>query len=303
MKIKRFKLITVLMWFVLGSSCLTSSGVNNQSDESSLFLWEVTSGESTVYLAGSVHMAPEGIYPLDERYYKALNSSENFVMEADIKNLDQAEAQRVTLEHGIFMGNENLETLLPGEYQEKLNNKILPLYGMSFSQVKMFKPWLLTITLTTLNMQSASLGTDSGVDLHFLDKADELGLNKIYLESVSDQIEFLSGSPMSAQTAGLVDLIDSWDSIQAETKRIIDSWVNNDVSTFTDLFLADFNDPELKPTYDILLKERNYNWADQIETFFNTGEDYFIVVGSGHLVGNDSVQKILEDRGYRVKGY
>ena len=55
--------------------------------------------------------------------------------------------------------------------------------------------------------------------------------------------------------------------------------------------------PELK---DLLLKQRNRNWVPQIETLLAGRDDVLVVVGAGHLVGPDSVIRMLRDKGYEV---
>lgn len=304
MNIKRIKLIIISIWVLIGSSCLTNRVETEQTSESSLFLWKVEKNESIVYLAGSVHVAPEGIFPLHEKYYAALEESENFVMEADVNEIDPDDIQTYTMQRAIFApGDEQLDSLLPLEYQEKLISNILAPTGITFEGVQGVKPWFLSLTLSMIYMQSSNLGAENGVDKHFYQIANELGLNNIYLETAKQQIDFLSGSPMSAQVAGLIDLIESWDTLAEETQELMATWIDNDIYGFEKLYSSSFDKEGLEPTYDILIKNRNIDWANQVEDFLTTNETYFIVVGAGHLVGDDSLLKILQERGYTVTGF
>jgi uncharacterized protein YbaP (TraB family) len=52
--------------------------------------------------------------------------------------------------------------------------------------------------------------------------------------------------------------------------------------------------PEL---HDALLVQRNLNWIDRIVAYLDDDQDYLIVVGAAHLVGDDGVIKLLSDRG------
>jgi uncharacterized protein YbaP (TraB family) len=54
---------------------------------------------------------------------------------------------------------------------------------------------------------------------------------------------------------------------------------------------------------DALLKNRNENWAGQIETMLRGSGTHFIAVGAGHLVGPDSVQERLKLRGIQATRY
>ena len=51
----------------------------------------------------------------------------------------------------------------------------------------------------------------------------------------------------------------------------------------------------------VLLKDRNVAWLPQIERLFTTPEVELVMVGTGHLVGPDSVLKMLENKGYTVR--
>ena len=53
--------------------------------------------------------------------------------------------------------------------------------------------------------------------------------------------------------------------------------------------------------YQTLLVKRNANWAGQIDTMMDGEGVIFIAVGAAHLAGDDSVQALLEQRGYTVE--
>jgi len=50
-----------------------------------------------------------------------------------------------------------------------------------------------------------------------------------------------------------------------------------------------------------LVTDRNRRWVDRIETLLDDDEDYLIVVGALHLIGQDGVPKQLERGGYHVQ--
>lgn len=52
--------------------------------------------------------------------------------------------------------------------------------------------------------------------------------------------------------------------------------------------------------FDLIFTQRNANWADIIEAEMAGSGTDFIAVGAGHLIGNKSVQTILEARGYTI---
>jgi uncharacterized protein YbaP (TraB family) len=55
--------------------------------------------------------------------------------------------------------------------------------------------------------------------------------------------------------------------------------------------------PEL---YDTIVVNRNRLWVDTIDELLKQGEDYLVVVGALHLVGEDGVPRLLQQRGVRI---
>ena len=53
--------------------------------------------------------------------------------------------------------------------------------------------------------------------------------------------------------------------------------------------------------YRVLFTDRNLAMADKIEAMMRTGKTYFVVVGAGHLVGDDGIVSLLDARGYSLQ--
>jgi len=52
-----------------------------------------------------------------------------------------------------------------------------------------------------------------------------------------------------------------------------------------------------------LLIDRNYNWLDDVIEYTKDNEDYLIIVGSGHLAGEEGLIELLEAQGYCVERF
>ncbi len=59
------------------------------------------------------------------------------------------------------------------------------------------------------------------------------------------------------------------------------------------------NAPETKPIYGKLFDQRNLTMARKIEDYLASDRVHFIVVGAGHLVGDQGLLKLLAKK-YRV---
>jgi hypothetical protein len=60
-------------------------------------------------------------------------------------------------------------------------------------------------------------------------------------------------------------------------------------------------DKRMSFIYKKLILERNKSMASKIEEFLRTKETYFVIVGAGHLVGNQGIIEILKGKGYHVE--
>ena len=49
-----------------------------------------------------------------------------------------------------------------------------------------------------------------------------------------------------------------------------------------------------------LLVERNHNWIPVIETAAATHDNLFIAFGAAHLIGEDGILNLLENKGWTV---
>ena len=82
--------------------------------------------------------------------------------------------------------------------------------------------------------------------------------------------------------------------------RMVADWQEGDVEGLADFLAEDdvFGDG---PAYDIMLDGRNANWTETIARLLDEEEGvFFVAVGALHLVGEDSLQVKLRQRGLDV---
>jgi uncharacterized protein YbaP (TraB family) len=80
---------------------------------------------------------------------------------------------------------------------------------------------------------------------------------------------------------------------------IAEAWAKGDLSQLDSLLIQETKTlyPQI---YDLIFTQRNQKWVTIIEQeLAKSGTDFF-AVGAGHLVGSDSVVKLLRDKGYKV---
>jgi uncharacterized protein YbaP (TraB family) len=50
-----------------------------------------------------------------------------------------------------------------------------------------------------------------------------------------------------------------------------------------------------------MIVDRNKDWVPKIQQFMRSNENYLVIVGTGHLVGKESVVDLLRAKGYQVE--
>lgn len=58
---------------------------------------------------------------------------------------------------------------------------------------------------------------------------------------------------------------------------------------------------EAVPPHGALYIQRNKDWLGKLTAYLKTDRTYFVVVGTGHLVGEDGLVDLLRGRGRTVR--
>jgi uncharacterized protein YbaP (TraB family) len=134
-----------------------------------------------------------------------------------------------------------------------------------------------------------------------LSRAAPAGAARGNFETPEQQIDMLSKAKVSDQLASLEETLKELDEDPLQFETLQKAWIAGDVGWIEREALDPLRHaaPRL---YARLVSDRNRRWETQIERLLKSGQNAFIVVGVGHLVGSDGVPALLRKRGYRVEG-
>jgi uncharacterized protein YbaP (TraB family) len=159
------------------------------------------------------------------------------------------------------------------------------------------KPWTAAMMVSTLPLMKSGMELGLGIDKYFLDKADQAKKRIVEIESAEDQIKLVSG--ITAEMLEKSLSAPSSQDPQAYMKRIQQAWMNGDTAQFEKILQDQPPDPvEFAKS---MVQDRNLRMADATEKFLKGKEPAFVVVGAGHMLGEDGVVRLLEKRGYKVE--
>ena len=87
--------------------------------------------------------------------------------------------------------------------------------------------------------------------------------------------------------------------MDSRLQQLVDAWRDGNVQVLDRLLNQDKQSDPL--THDVLFSKRNTKWIPEIERFAHGDANYLIIVGAGHLVGEDGVVAQLRRAGYSVQ--
>jgi len=292
----RAKKIVIVVVILLLATMLFGKAEKN-------FMWEVEKGNTKVYLLGSVHLMKPEVYPLNPVIEEAFEDSDILVVEVDATNLDVNNVQKLIMEKGSYADGMALKSVLSSEYYKKLSDELAESKVMTVEMVDQFKPWYVMLNLASLRIMKMGMDAKFGIDMHFLNKAK--GSKEIIeLETADFQLKLLSSLDDEVQLNLLKESIDNPEETTEMMEKILAAWQTGDAKAIDKLIVKKVKKvPELKPFYEKMFPYRNKKMTDKIIEFLQVqdGKTYFVVVGSGHYVGDDGILKLLKKKGYKAK--
>lgn len=261
------------------------------------FLWKVSQGENSIYLLGSIHYLRKEHFPLRPSILDALDQSKRLVLEIDLDSLSPATTQRVTLEKALYGDGTTLaQNIDPDTY--RLAAERAAQLGLDIKVLSPMKPWFVALTMTAFKLRQLGLDAALGVDRQLAERAKRSGKPINGLETFEFQLDIFDRLSKREQEMMLRETVAELERLDHNIARIVQAWLDGDGAALEKLMLAGMREyPDL---YQRLIVERNRRWLPEIEKIIAAG-GAMVVVGAGHLVGQDGVIELLKSRGYTLE--
>lgn len=322
MKKKLFKLFLVLIMLFSFVGCGKTEEKKEESpkveiNNNDALIWEVKSDTATIYLVGSIHVANDDTYPLQQKLLDAFAISDAIAVEVDVVALQEdMELMTEISSMMIYTDGTNLTNHISDELLSIFNDYVEQ-YGVSgFSSeyielLYMYKPWVLYSLISNDVILDAGFEAESGIDMYFINQAKENGMEIIEVESAKFQYDMLDSFSLELQEFMLKDSLEtSRDSSVMSMKLMLSLWEEGDVEAFEILLneetaelMGGMTEEEQKLYEEYnkkMITDRNIGMTDKVEELLKGDQDVFYIVGSAHMVGEDGIVQLLQDRGYIV---
>lgn len=265
---------------------------------SALPLWELEGSGNRIHILGSVHFLRAQDYPLPDRIMEVYADSDIIVFELDMSKTDVIETQALLQRLAIDPRGNDLEDYL-GSRGYRSAATLAKDLDIDLAALRPYEPWFAALQITQLRLGQLGFDGSYGIEAQFTLKAVGDAKRIEGLESLEDQFSSLDSLPAPAQREFLMQTLEDAADIEDGLDRIITAWRAGDNETLRDELMTGLEgQPEL---YDRILVRRNRNWTRQIIGFADSGKNYLVVVGALHLVGDDSLIRMLADAGYPAR--
>ncbi len=261
-------------------------------------VWAIKGAHNTVYLAGSVHLLRPKDSALPSAFEKAYADADALVMEIDLDDLNESQAQSWILEHGMFADEGSLESTLGDKLYQRAVDAGAKL-GLPVEALQMMEPWLLAMTFSEMEYLKLGFDPESGVEKQLARKAARDHKEITGFETLTEQLGLLDGMSYPDQARFLDMTIEEMDEMEKETDSMLSAWRTGDARKLGDLLSEEYRvAPQL---YRLLVSDRNSRWMPQLERLLKGDKDYLVVVGALHLVGSGGLLDLAKARGYSPK--
>lgn len=284
----------------LAGGLFLAASAARAEDTGKVFMWKAQSDTATVYLLGTIHFSDPGMYPLNAAMEDAFLESGTVVMELSMSMENQMKATMLTMQAGVYPGEETLSDHVSEETFAKLvahiNERSIPL-----AMVNKMRPWLASIMLVVQEYTALGFDPALGVDKHFYDKAVARGIPIWELETIEYQLSMFSQGDEEVQELSLLGTLEQLPKTGVFLQELMDAWLAGEPETLNTEMKAQLSDDErLKPLEERLIYGRNDHMVEKIEKLFENEGTYFVMVGSAHLVGDRGIVAQLEGKGYEA---
>jgi len=283
--------------FAAGLLWLLPVGVLADSAGTPVTMWMAEGSSNRVYLLGSIHLLREQDHPLPQIIAVAYDDAETLYMELDMDDLDPLATQATINRLGMLEEGRSLQEVMGAELYAEAAAAASEL-EIPLEMLERTEPWYAAITVEQLVLARMGFNAAYGVEMHLLRKAAGDGKEILGLETLEQQLGYLDGLSLEAQRKLLMQTLIEGAAIREIMDDLILAWRSGDIDYLEQTLLADLSAyPEL---YDTIVADRNRLWVDTIDDLLDDGEDYLVIVGALHLVGEDGVPQLLEQRGIRI---
>ncbi|MBV7259947.1 TraB/GumN family protein [Erythrobacter crassostreae] len=277
------------------AGCSESSLDNEPQTPPNPPLYEISNADGDVegWMLGTIHALPDGVEWRTDAIEGVIDRADFAIVE--VANLNDSTA--ISSVFTVLAVTSQQQPELPERVNEELKTPLYELIAKSdysdydFSATE---TWAAALMLArTQSTGDPANGVDRAIISDFADRS------VIELEGALNQLRIFDGLDEEDQRALLEGVVTASIDEESDPAQLRNAWLTGDNSVLEEATRTGIMaDPEL---HQALIQDRNEDWAEKIEVTLAKPAKPLIAVGAGHLVGANSLNSMLEARGFTVR--
>ena len=267
-------------------------------DDEPAMIWVAAGETNQVYLLGSIHMLRAKDHPLPNNVEVAYDDAERLVMELDLDDIDPVGALQYLMANGVLDNQTKLRDVMGPELYAQAKASANET-GIPIELLDQSEPWLAAMTVQEITLMRIGFKPEYGVEMYLMAKASADGKPITGLETIEQQLGFLDNLSIDTQIRWFLQSIEEGGRLEILIDDMVAAWRAGDLQFLEKELLHDMhNYPEL---HQAILTDRNKSWVAPIMELLDDEDDYLVVVGAAHLIGEDGVPDLLSKQGVRIR--
>lgn len=263
-------------------------------------IWQVAGKHGSAVLLGSQHIVPANVDWMTPEIEAAFNAADAVVLEAPLDANSINIFQELVEKRGTLPEGQSLRAMLPPDEIPTFED-VLARTGLPEAAVSNKRPWLVAFLFDSIMIRKMMDKAVAGPDVTLMQRAQKEGKTLRYLETAEQQFKLLAPEDPDIEMQYFLETMHSYIEGETELQQLMQAWQTGDVARIDALIKHDFDQrPEF--FYKAFFADRNKAMADKIAAMLDEDKTFFIVVGAGHMVGEDGIPALLRAKGFTVTG-
>lgn len=250
-----------------------------------------------LFLLGSLHFGDERLYPLPDVVEQAYQSCGTVVFETDLRLTRQPEFSE--------MMRRKAELMPPATVADTLTPAALAAFreaarglGVEPAWLERYRAWYCANQLMSVALRRAGVEPMRGIDQVFCTRTSNDGKAVGTLETPEFQVDLFAGLADAQAAALLTESLAEVAQVREFVERMLGAYLRGDLVALEELITASFDGvPELRRRF---LTDRNAAWMEPLQGLSRQPGSHLVVVGTGHLLGEDGLVARLRRAGLTV---
>lgn len=257
-------------------------------------IWKVSDADSSVWIFGSIHLLPPDTDWRTPEFDRLIDDADKVYFETDLGPAAQAEIIVMTAQRGFSTDSKLLNQKVDSKVMGKVRS-MAETVNVPVANLLAMEPWMAATTLSMAAMVQAGYDPAIGVDTTVMKEIPEE--RQGFLETAVEQMDAIAGGTRDEHIQMLKATLAEGTAAVGTIDQMLDAWISGSPEKVGDIFLAQLGSYGDGFTHR-LITDRNSNWTGQISEMLERNEKAFLIVGAGHMVGEDSVVTMLENAGF-----